>query len=138
MPRYQQALLTHIRECMPRVAPAYIDTVYFGGGTPSYYGARRLAKILGEIKSSGRLMRTAEITVEANPDSVTRAVYRQQKQPCFPPSRMLGRQKHEREKQGHILDPRGSGQRGLQALLDLQSIGEICCFDLITPMSGTR
>ena len=73
MPRYQQALLTHIRECMPRVAPAYIDTVYFGGGTPSYYGARRLAKILGEIKSSGRLMRTAEITVEANPDSVTRA-----------------------------------------------------------------
>ena len=41
MPRYQQALITHIRECVPRIAPAYIDTVYFGGGTPSYYGARR-------------------------------------------------------------------------------------------------
>ena len=45
MPRYQQALRTHLRECMPRIAPAYIDTVYFGGGTPSYYGARRIAEL---------------------------------------------------------------------------------------------
>ncbi len=73
MPRYQQALLTHIRECLPRIEPAYIDTVYFGGGTPSYYGARRIAQILDEIKFSGRLMRQAEITVEANPDSLKRA-----------------------------------------------------------------
>ena len=73
MPRYQQALRTHLRECMPRIAPAYIDTVYFGGGTPSYYGARRIAELLAEIKASGQLLRTAEITVEANPDSVTRA-----------------------------------------------------------------
>ena len=72
MPRYQQALITHIRECVPRIAPAYIDTVYFGGGTPSYYGARRIAQVLDEIKSSGLLMRNAEITVEANPDSLTR------------------------------------------------------------------
>ena len=34
MPRYQQALITHIQEAAPRIAPAYIDTVYFGGGTP--------------------------------------------------------------------------------------------------------
>ena len=73
MPRYQQALITHIREAMGHIAPAYIDTVYFGGGTPSYYGARRIAEILAEIKASGQLMRAAEITVEANPDSVTRA-----------------------------------------------------------------
>ena len=72
MPRYQQALITHIRECVPRISPAYIDTVYFGGGTPSYYGARRIAQVLDEIKSSGLLMRNAEITVEANPDSLTR------------------------------------------------------------------
>ena len=72
MPRYQQALIAHIRECVPRIAPAYIDTVYFGGGTPSYYGARRIAQVLDEIKSSGLLMRSAEITVEANPDSLSR------------------------------------------------------------------
>ena len=72
MPRYQQALIAHIRECVPRIEPAYIDTVYFGGGTPSYYGARRIAQVLDEIKSSGLLMRNAEITVEANPDSLTR------------------------------------------------------------------
>ena len=77
MPRYQQALLTHIREAAPRIAPAYIDTVYFGGGTPSYYGAKRLCELLDEIKATGRLLKSAEITVEANPDSMKRADLRQ-------------------------------------------------------------
>ena len=77
MPRYQQALLTHIQEAAPRIAPAYIDTVYFGGGTPSYYGAKRLCEILEAVKCTGRLLKSAEITVEANPDSMKRAELRQ-------------------------------------------------------------
>lgn len=72
MGKYQSALLSHIEEAAVTMAPYYIDTVYFGGGTPSYYGARRIAQVLDEIKSSGLLMRNAEITVEANPDSLTR------------------------------------------------------------------
>ena len=43
MAEYQQALLEHIEESAGRIAPAYIDTVYFGGGTPSFYGAMRPA-----------------------------------------------------------------------------------------------
>lgn len=70
MGKYQEALLTHIEESLSRIRRYYIDTVYFGGGTPSYYGAKYLCEILQTLKSSGRLLRDAEITVEMNPDSM--------------------------------------------------------------------
>lgn len=67
---YLQALADHIREA-GRLAPKHlVDTVYFGGGTPSFFGADNLEKILDEIHRSFRLSVEAEITVEANPDSV--------------------------------------------------------------------
>ncbi len=69
MPKYQDALVEHIRESYPAMAPYYIDTVYFGGGTPSYYGANRLLELWSELKLSGRVLKDAEVTLEANPDS---------------------------------------------------------------------
>ena len=70
MQDYQNALLAHIEESIPRIKNYYVDTVYIGGGTPSYYGAEYLCEILQTIKSSGRLLKDAEITVEMNPDSM--------------------------------------------------------------------
>lgn len=70
MGKYQEALLTHIQESIPQIQKYYIDTVYFGGGTPSYYGAKNLCEIIELLKASGRLLREAEITVEMNPDSM--------------------------------------------------------------------
>ena len=68
---YLQALADHIKES-GRLAPEYVvDTVYFGGGTPSFFGAENLEKILDEIQRRFRLDADAEITLEANPDSVT-------------------------------------------------------------------
>ena len=72
MGRYQDALLGHIQEASATMAPYYIDTVYFGGGTPSYYGARRIAEAFNALKRSGKVLKTAEVTVECNPDSVSR------------------------------------------------------------------
>lgn len=72
MGKYQEALLHHIEEAASTMSPYYIDTVYFGGGTPSYYGARRLADAFNALKRSGKVLRTAEVTVECNPDSVSR------------------------------------------------------------------
>lgn len=72
MGRYQEALLSHIEEAEGTMSPYYIDTVYFGGGTPSYYGAKRLAEAFNVLKQTGRVLKTAEVTVECNPDSVTR------------------------------------------------------------------
>ena len=46
-----------------------VDTVYFGGGTPSYLGAERLARLLKTVLSHYHVAADAEITFEANPDS---------------------------------------------------------------------
>lgn len=50
-----------------------VDTVYFGGGTPSYLGADRLCKILETVFACYHVEKTAEITTEANPDSAREA-----------------------------------------------------------------
>lgn len=55
-----------------RLAPDYtVDTVYFGGGTPSFFGAENLEKILDELQKRFHFGADPEITLEANPDSVT-------------------------------------------------------------------
>ena len=70
MDRYLKALCAHIRETGPQ-APAYrVDTVYFGGGTPTYFGADRLAAVMSAVRESFDVDPAAEITFEANPDSV--------------------------------------------------------------------
>ena len=48
-----------------------IDTVYFGGGTPSVFGEKRIDEVLSFIKCNYSLTDTAEITVECNPSSVS-------------------------------------------------------------------
>ena len=45
------------------------DTVYFGGGTPSYLGPRRLTALLEAASAACSIAPGAEITLEANPDS---------------------------------------------------------------------
>lgn len=48
-----------------------IDTVYFGGGTPSSVEASLLADLLEFVSKKCVLKTTAEITVECNPDSAS-------------------------------------------------------------------
>ena len=70
MDDYQKALLAHLKETAPQAQDIVIDTVYFGGGTPSYYGGKRLCELLNTIKKQFNVDKNAEITLEANPDSV--------------------------------------------------------------------
>ena len=70
MDRCQKALLAHIRETAQLAGDLAVDSVYFGGGTPSFYGYKRLRALLAEVKKRFRVERGAEITLEANPDSV--------------------------------------------------------------------
>ena len=46
-----------------------VDTVYFGGGTPSLLEAKQLAKILGAIRESFTT-HFDEVTLEADPETV--------------------------------------------------------------------
>jgi oxygen-independent coproporphyrinogen-3 oxidase len=55
-----------------KVAPRKLKTVFFGGGTPSLLPAADLIAILDELESKFGFQSDAEITFEANPDSVTR------------------------------------------------------------------
>lgn len=50
------------------------DTVYFGGGTPSVFGAARLTALLEAVRRAGALEAGAEITAEVNPCSATPAL----------------------------------------------------------------
>jgi oxygen-independent coproporphyrinogen-3 oxidase len=54
------------------VAPRKLKTVFFGGGTPSLLPATDLISILNALESNFGFQSDAEITFEANPDSVTR------------------------------------------------------------------
>ena len=70
MDRYMDAVCRHIREAGQRAPEYVVDTVYFGGGTPSLLGPEGLAQILSEIRRSFDVSNAAEITFEANPDSI--------------------------------------------------------------------
>ncbi len=71
MDKYLHAVTEHIREAAA-LAPEYVaDSVYFGGGTPTFFGAENLKRIFGEINRRFQLSRDCEITFEANPDSAT-------------------------------------------------------------------
>lgn len=70
MDDYQKALLAHMKETAPLTKGWQVDTVYFGGGTPSFYGEKRLRELLRFVSKRFDLSKDAEITVECNPDSV--------------------------------------------------------------------
>lgn len=72
MPKFHNAIIEHIKESSRQLQEYYTDTVYFGGGTPSFYGARRICEIFNALKCYGLVYKTAEVTMEANPDSITK------------------------------------------------------------------
>ena len=69
MDRYVSALCRQLAEIAQWTTAHTVDSVYLGGGTPSYLGEKRLRQILKTVKKHYRLSRDAVITLEANPDS---------------------------------------------------------------------
>lgn len=69
--RYVAALAREIRAAAEPATP--VDTVYLGGGTPSLLSPQEVSALLSACRESFRLAPDAEITMEANPESVSRA-----------------------------------------------------------------
>ena len=67
---YLKAVLLCLKKWNDKVKDE-IDTVYFGGGTPSVFGSDRISEVLSFIKMNYNLTEDAEITVECNPSSVS-------------------------------------------------------------------
>lgn len=57
-----------------------VDTIFFGGGTPTLLGAQRLGLILSEIQNQFCLDSFSEITLEANPETVQLKEWQEYKQ----------------------------------------------------------
>lgn len=67
--QYVEALAADIRRAAEPATPA--DTVFFGGGTPSLLAPRELAQLIAACRDSFALSPDAEVTIEANPETVT-------------------------------------------------------------------
>ena len=50
-----------------------VDTIYFGGGTPSLLSPHQVSKILDAVRNKYEVSASAEVTMEMNPATVTRA-----------------------------------------------------------------
>ncbi len=64
--RYTAAMETRIAD-WGKTLTVGADTVYFGGGTPSLLGGKRIARLLDAAHRAFPLTNDAEITMEANP-----------------------------------------------------------------------
>jgi oxygen-independent coproporphyrinogen-3 oxidase len=74
--RYIAALLADLDQDLPAVGDRTVETVFFGGGTPSLYSAQAIDRLLSEIRARVTLGPGAEITLEANPGTVDQERFR--------------------------------------------------------------
>ena len=69
---YIDALIDDFETELPWLAGRRIDTVFFGGGTPSLFGPEDFARLLDALKRQIAFAGDAEITLEANPGTIER------------------------------------------------------------------
>lgn len=68
---FLQALYTEIALRSNYLAGQDVETIYFGGGTPSQLEVAELNEIIQRIKENYTIAKSTEITVESNPDNLT-------------------------------------------------------------------
>ncbi|MDT5042944.1 MAG: hypothetical protein QOE51_3929 [Actinoplanes sp.] len=68
---YADAVLSELALAAGVVTPGRVDTVFVGGGTPTLLDPGDLGRILDGIDKTWGLASGAEVTTEANPESVT-------------------------------------------------------------------
>jgi putative oxygen-independent coproporphyrinogen III oxidase len=72
---YIDALLRDFDLEAPRLAGRKIDTVFFGGGTPSLFQPEQFAALLRSLRERIAFADDAEITLEANPGTIERGSF---------------------------------------------------------------
>lgn len=75
MDRYAQALTAQFDDFFIKGGRYEADTLYFGGGTPSVWGAKRIANVIKELQKRVQFTRP-EITVEVNPESCDKKLFK--------------------------------------------------------------
>ena len=70
---YVESVVRELEERAGYVQGESIETIYFGGGTPSQLKADALGRIFSAIEQHFNVSKYAEVTLEANPDDLTEA-----------------------------------------------------------------
>ena len=73
MPEYIDALERELSRAREQLPFARLETVYFGGGTPSLLSAELIARLLRFVRATFEVAPGAEVTLEANPASTDEA-----------------------------------------------------------------
>ena len=68
--QYINSLKKEISNCKVNKENYLVETIYFGGGTPSYIESKFIIDILQIIKQKFNISKNLEITIEANPGTV--------------------------------------------------------------------
>lgn len=77
---YVEALIQDLEQSTPLIWGRKIQSVFFGGGTPSLFSGESIDKILSHVRMLTPLEYGAEITLEANPGTVDIAHFKAYKQ----------------------------------------------------------
>lgn len=70
--KYVMALNNDIEKTSKTIKEYQVNTIYFGGGTPSYIDEKLIVKVLENIKNHYIICEDAEITIEINPGTVNK------------------------------------------------------------------
>ena len=65
--QYIDTLIADLNLALPNIWGRRVQTIFFGGGTPSLFSAASFDRLLSEIRARVNLAPDAEITMEANP-----------------------------------------------------------------------
>jgi putative oxygen-independent coproporphyrinogen III oxidase len=76
---YVDALLRDLDQDLPRVQGRTVETVFFGGGTPSLFSAEAIGRFLTGVRARLPLAAGVEVTLEANPGTVERGRFAEYK-----------------------------------------------------------
>lgn len=69
--RFFNAIEKEIKAKSKNFSSFVVKTIYFGGGTPSVVNEKKISKLLCLIKKNFKISPYAEITIEANPNSLS-------------------------------------------------------------------
>ena len=67
---YVDALIKDLEYSLPKIWGRKIQSIFFGGGTPSLFSGKAIHKILSQIRALTPILYDAEITLEANPGAI--------------------------------------------------------------------
>ena len=69
--QYIEMLLKEIEQYRELLGERQTGTIFFGGGTPSIISGETIVRVMEKLRVYGNISKTAEISIEANPGTVT-------------------------------------------------------------------